>query len=290
MWNSDESLVNRVILWGSAVLVLGAAAGLYYYYQVRQPDEAPAVAATPTPAPEPQPSGPPAEESPPPIENPVPASPPEEEVEPLPPLKESDAAAKETVAELFGKQTVDKLLTPENIVRRIVVTVDNLPRKKVSMEVRAARALPGETIVIEQGDTITLSPENYARYKPYVKLLQSVEPKQLAKVYFRWYPLFQDAYEDLGYPGHYFNDRLVQVIDHLLETPTVRGPILLTRPKVFYEFADPDLEARSAGQKVLIRMGPENANEVKRVLRALREELVSGREPPKAADPPPASQ
>ena len=72
----------------------------------------------------------------------------------------------------------------------------------------------------------------------------------------------------------------MEVIDHLLETPDVKGPIALTRPGVFYEFADPSLEARSAGQKILLRIGSENAATVKEKLRELRREV--------AKDPAPA--
>jgi hypothetical protein len=87
--------------------------------------------------------------------------------------------------------------------------------------------------------------------------------------------LFQEAYESLGHPPQYFNDRLIEVIDHLLASPDVKGPIALARPNVLYEFADPALEARSAGQKVLIRMGSENATAVKDKLRELRAELIA---------------
>jgi hypothetical protein len=93
-------------------------------------------------------------------------------------------------------------------------------------------------------------------------------------VYERLYPLFQQSYEDLGYPGKYFNDRLVEAIDNLLQTPEVAGPIKLVQPKVFYEYADEDLEARSAGQKLLIRMGPANERAVKAKLREFRAEIV----------------
>ena len=66
--------------------------------------------------------------------------------------------------------------------------------------------------------------------------------------YRHFYPLFQQAYVDLGYPDGYFNDRLVEVIDHLLATPDVAGPIKLTQPSVFYQYADPSIEERSAGR------------------------------------------
>jgi hypothetical protein len=102
---------------------------------------------------------------------------------------------------------------------------------------------------------------------------------KLVALYVRLYPLFQQAYRDLGYPDRYFNDRLVEVIDHLLATPSVPGPIKLAQPHVLYEFADPALEARSAGQKILIRIGPDNAARVKAKLRELRRQ-VTGRELP----------
>jgi len=105
--------------------------------------------------------------------------------------------------------------------------------------------------------------------------VQAADVKSLAALYRRLYPLFQQAYEDLGYPGKYFNDRLVEVIDHLLETPEIAAPIPLEQPRVFYTYADASLEARSAGQKLLIRMGPANARIVKAKLRELRAEIVA---------------
>jgi hypothetical protein len=54
----------------------------------------------------------------------------------------------------------------------------------------------------------------------------------------------------------------------------VQGPVALVQPRVFYEYKDRDLEARSAGQKLLIRMGPANAAVVKAKLRELRATLI----------------
>jgi hypothetical protein len=80
----------------------------------------------------------------------------------------------------------------------------------------------------------------------------------------------------LGYPNGYFNDRLVEVIDAMLATPETTGPIQLERPNVMYTFADPALEARPAGQKLLIRMGPQNAQAVKAKLTELRAVITAG--------------
>jgi hypothetical protein len=111
-------------------------------------------------------------------------------------------------------------------------------------------------------------------------VVRSTDTTVLANTYFRLYPLFQQAYEDLGYPGQYFNDRLVEVIDDMLKAPEIPGPIQLTQPKVFYEYADPKLESLSAGQKLLIRMGPANEAIMKAKLRELRRNLVNRPEEP----------
>jgi len=44
---------------------------------------------------------------------------------------------------------------------------------------------------------------------------------------------------------------------------------------VLYAYADPDLEARSAGQKIMMRMGADNEAKVKAKLRELRRALVN---------------
>jgi hypothetical protein len=132
----------------------------------------------------------------------------------------------------------------------------------------------GRNLVASQGDVTTIGDANFARYAPLVHVIEATDVKALAVVYTRLYPLFQQSYEDLGYPGKYFNDRLVLVIDHLLQTPEVAGPIPVVQPKVFYEYADPNLESRSAGQKLLIRMGPANARIIKAKLRDFRTEIV----------------
>ena len=50
--------------------------------------------------------------------------------------------------------------------------------------------------------------------------------------------------------------------------------IALTRPNVLYEFADPDLESLSSGQKLMLRMGPDNSATLKRLLEKFRAKLV----------------
>jgi hypothetical protein len=241
-----------------ALLLIGAAAAIYFLrpFEPRRP--ALPQSAAPT-APAPPATGP---------RFPLPLVAPEEK--PLPSLKESDPAILEALVGVIGPQALANFIQPETLVRHIVVTIDNLPRQTFAPQMSPVRLPGGQLRTTGKGDSLAIGPENYARYTPYVRLAESVETAKLFALYQRFYPLFQQAYVDLGFPGKYFNDRLVEVIDHLLDTPEVKGPIQLVVPHVLPEFADPALQERSAGQKMLLRMGPENAARVKAKLREIR--------------------
>jgi hypothetical protein len=198
----------------------------------------------------------------------------------LPELNESDAAVGAALEGLFDRDLLQRLFRLDELVRRFVVTVENLPARKLPRrELLMVRRAPGQFAVAGEGEDIRIAPDNTARYTPYVRLATSVEPAQIFAVYTEFYPLFQEAYAELGYPDAYFNDRLVEVVDHLLATPVVEEPVRLVRPHVFYQYADPELEALSAGQKALIRMGNANAEQVKDRLRQLREKLTQQASP-----------
>jgi hypothetical protein len=268
MWEEDlEDASRRRLVWlVGAVVAAAIAAGGWYWYagRARPAAEAPPVrAAAPQPATESAPS----------IAHPMA----EGGSVALPALNDSDPVVHDSLAGVFGRGPIEKFLVPQNIVRHIVVTVDNLPRRKLAAELRPVKPTPGQTQTAAQGEFTTLSDANFERYAPLVHVVQGTDVKALVVVYRRLYPLFQQAYEDLGYPGKYFNDRLVEVIDQLLQTPEVAAPIPLVQPKVFWEYADPTLENRAAGQKLLIRMGPQNARIIKAKLREFRAEIVNNK-------------
>lgn len=253
----DKPLILGVV----AALALGAGAWFYFSRESDPPVEEP-VAAEETPAPE---GG---------IRNPLPEV---ASAEPLPVLDESDQPLTDALANLLGADAVMRYLVPKNLIRNIVVTVDNLPRRKMALQVRPIAPMPGQPATTGSGEVLTLSGDNFARYAPFIKLVEGADTQQLTQLYLRYYPLFQEAYEGLGYPGQYFNDRLVEVIDHLLATPELTGPIEVVRPSVMYQFADPALEGMSVGQKTLLRIGNDNAAVVKRKLRDLRAAIANQR-------------
>jgi hypothetical protein len=252
-------MINKPMIVVAAALV-AAGSGVAYYLHTRtaQLQHVPAAA---------QRAAAPAEPA---IQHPVPQAGESASQGPLPTLGDSDPAIKDALGIVVGSDAVGRYVVPDGIIRRIVVTIDNLPREKVPVDKRPIVAVAGTFQA--DGDELhaRLDPRNFARYEPMVAVIRNLDMQRLADVYLRFYPLFQNVYQDLGYPNGYFNDRLVQVIDSLLATPQPTGPIELTRPNVMYTFADPALEARPAGQKLLLRMGAENAAAIKAKLRELR--------------------
>jgi hypothetical protein len=267
MWDQDlEEASRRKFMWAAgAVAAAAVAAGGWYWYSGRFH---PAAEAPPVRAAAPQPAA----NTAPPIEHPIPG---EGSPQALPALNDSDPVVHDSLVGVFGRDSVEQFLVPQNIVRHIVVTVDNLPRHKVAVDLRPVKPTSGQAVTATQGEVTVLSEANFARYAPLTRVVQRTDVRTLAVVYERLYPLFQQAYEDLGYPGKYFNDRLVEVIDNLLQTPEVPAPIPVVQPKVFWEYADASLENRSAGQKLLIRMGPQNARVIKAKLREMRAEIAN---------------
>lgn len=258
--------IKRTNSWILPAVVLVAIALLVYFFLLspreEQSVEAPA-APPPAAAPEPQ------------IEHPVP-TPVVEEPEPLPSLDQSDELVAHSLAEVSGKAPVESFLVPGDVVRKTVATVDNLDAKKLFPRIRAVQPTAGDFVAQRSDDRITIGEENYSRYDPVIAALDATSAERLADVYFRYYPLFQQAYVELGYPSGYFNDRLVEVVDHLLATPDVEEPIELAQPSVYYTFADPQLESLSSGQKLLLRIGPAHRATVKAKLREFRA-LIAGK-------------
>ena len=256
--------MSDAIRWLVLVIVVGGIVAAFYYYwqQNMQQQPLPPIEVPPRAKIEPV------------IRHPIEPAQPAEEASPLPPLDESDEATRDALASLLSQDWIQEFFQLDDIVRRIVVTIDSLPRRQVPLKYMPVKPTGPQFLAIGEEESIFLNPDNYRRYTPYVRLAEAVETKKLVKGYVHFYPLFQQAYKDLGYPSGYFNDRLVEAIDNLLAAPDIKGPVKLVRPEVMYQFADPKLETRSAGQKILIRMGSDNAGRIKTKLHEIRRELT----------------
>lgn len=209
-----------------------------------------------------------------PKKQPVPADP--QMIEPPLPLTldDSDSYLKERLPQLVENRKLLILLSLEHFIQKLVVIIDHLPEKNIPRQLLPITPPEPGFVTSGSGEEQVISKRNAARYLPYLQLAEAIPDAALLRLYRGLYPLFQRAYRETGDPKGYFNDRLIQVIDDLLETPEPQGPINIVLHVRKFKYADKSLESRSAGQKILLRMGLENSRRVKQKLQRFRQGLV----------------
>lgn len=203
------------------------------------------------------------------------------EAEPLPPLNESDSNLLAALQQLRGEGLV-QLLVPQEVIRKFVLAVNNIAEGKVIHEYRPVVSPPPPFIVetfsvMVEGTAVNqerVAPISFQRYEPYVTTLALIDSDAAVAIYRRYYPLLEEAFRELGLKKPNFHSVMIAAIDTVLAAPDANGDLLLIRPKVFYQYADPALEALPQVHKLMLRIGPENARSVKASLRQLRARLV----------------
>jgi len=259
----------------AALLLTALGLGVLYWMQYRS---RPSTDRTPAPPVAEAPAEPASAASVPAIRNPIDPS----LAASAPAAGDAQALWKDGLTELLGQAAVVRFVQSDDFSRRLVVTVDNLARGHAAPRLWPVNPTPGRFSVSGNGELRNIAAENPGRYTPLVNVITAVDARQAAALYVRMYPQLQKAYEELGYPGRYFNDRVVEVIDHLLDTPEppaagplmqlteVKGSVPSTQPWLRYEFADPDLQSLSSGQRILLRVGPTHRQALKAKLAELR--------------------
>ncbi|WP_337840649.1 DUF3014 domain-containing protein [Rheinheimera sp.] len=193
------------------------------------------------------------------------------EVEPtpaLPDLDNSDTEVKAAVLAMKWAPGLSSLFVTEDMIRRFVVYVDNVAQGTLPKNQPLFQPMAEKFMVERQDGQVLLSPNNFVRYEPYLQLLESISVTELKQVFEKYYPLMQQAYQELGYPDAQFRDRVQQAIKVLLETPEVAPPMALEQPNVYYTYADAALQELPLAQRQMIRLGPVNQQRLKKVLQA----------------------
>ncbi|MDT8436121.1 MAG: DUF3014 domain-containing protein [Gemmatimonadota bacterium] len=191
----------------------------------------------------------------------------------LPELDASDAFVRDAVAALSSRPAWAAWLANERLVRRFVrgvVAVSGGQSPTTEVEFLKPE---GSFEARRDGETLVPDAASYGRYDLASTVFTSLDTRGTARLYGRLRPLFQTAYEDLGFRRGSFDGALAAAIDHLLDAPVPDGPVTLVRADSLYIFADPRLERLSPAQKHLLRLGPENARRVQAKLEELRAAL-----------------
>jgi len=186
----------------------------------------------------------------------------------LPALDNSDAEVKSALLGLRWKAGLASLFVTEDMIRRFVVNVDNIAQGTLPKNQPLFQPMTVKFATLPSDTGVQLDPANFARYEPYLQLLESVSVTEVKQLFEYYYPLMQQAYAELGYPDAQFRVRLQEAIKILLETPELAPPLELARPNVYYTYADASTEALPLAQRQMIRLGPDNQKRLKKVLQA----------------------
>ena len=240
-----------LVVVGIIVLVLGG----YYLFSGKPAKEPLPVAEPPkseTPAPAPKPSPEPAKE-------PLPAV--------RPSLADSDDWVRKKSGELSAEPGWAQWLANKNLIRRLTAAVVNISEGKSPRKHLGFLGPQKPFSAVKKEGRLYLDPQTYDRYNLIAEIFSRLDAAKTVGLFKELYPLFQDAYRELGYPQGEFQAVLVHAIKELLLTPVVEGDIHLKEAVLSYWMADDTLEDLSEAQKHLLRMGPQNTRKVQKKLR-----------------------
>lgn len=180
--------------------------------------------------------------------------------EPLPALEKSDPVLKQEVLKFDWQPGLAGLINTEQMVRNLVVTVDNLAQRQLVANHPVVVPLDQPFVATpgQNDQTYQIDPAGYQRYEPYVRLLENAAPEQILQLLERYQPLFDQAFGELGYPELNFRQRLKQALQQFLAIEPNTADTTLVRKSVAYTYADPAVEERSDLEKQVIRLGPDN--------------------------------
>lgn len=266
---TTKSLVPHFII-AVVLIVILAAFFLWPEDAVEVPaPEVPPQVTVPEPMPEP-------------VEQPVETQPtPEPETEPMPepepepePVDTSDGAVKTELLNLSEYAALGRLLVNDALLQRFVIMTNNMANKDLAVNHQVLTPPEQPFRTFEQADKEFIDPASYKRYTSYVDALESMEPEAVHQLYVQYRPAIDKVFAEISGPSENFDDKLLNAIDLLLDTPEVPVPIEVYTDSVMFKFKDQRLESLAAPQKQLLRTGPENMRRIKTKLREIRQTLV----------------
>ena len=191
----------------------------------------------------------------------------------LPSLDNSDAMALASAQQLSSLPKYAPLLIKQEMIRNFVVFVDNFSRGELVSNFSPLTKPSEPFSIVKVERKMYLNQESYNRYNLYADIINSINVEFAISQYRTLKPLFDEAYQEIGYPEEVFDNRLSEAIELVLNAPIIREPIALVAPSAMYKFADPELEALPDAQKLIMRMGPDNILKLKTKLQQIQSAL-----------------
>lgn len=191
----------------------------------------------------------------------------------LPALDASDEFVREFVTRLSEHPRLASWLMTDDLAYRFVRSTVALAHGQSPREHSTFMAPTGDFQVLESNGGLVVDPAGYARYNLLTETVSSLSTEDAARLYRQLYPLFEEAFAELGVPNVTFDDMVSQAVDNLIAAEVPTTPPAVAPSSAVYAYTDEGLEARTPAAKHIMRMGPENAQRLQAKLRELREAI-----------------
>ena len=182
---------------------------------------------------------------------------------PLPSLGESDVEVHAALGGLGGGSALQSWVPADDVVRRLA-TFASAASQGALLRTHLMLPVPSGKFKVEKSTGVTrLSDQNYRRYEPMIHVVESVNIEKASAWYRRYYPLLQQAYLELGNTDRQLDTAVRAALRQVIDAPVPQVRPKLELDSVLYRFSDARLESLPALQKLMIRMGPDNAIKLK---------------------------
>jgi len=189
---------------------------------------------------------------------------------PLPSLDDSDNLTMKKASQLSWLPNYTAMLIPSDMLRNFVTFIDNLSRGDLANKFTPLERPKQKFSARDSGESLYLDEASYKRYSPYIDVINSLNIELAMAHYQQLMPLIDEAYMELGYESGAFNQVLINAIDMMLAAPIIREPIELIAPSAMYQFKNQTLEQLPAAQKLMLRIGPNNATQLRPKLQQIQ--------------------
>lgn len=201
---------------------------------------------------------------------------PVEKLEPIMPAPKDLNNSDSQVVEVFMSLSPNMVewLATEELVRKWVLAVDlladgKLPQRHKPLVFEVPEFKVQALNSGAQVERYQPLASNSDRVTPLIQAVALIPPKTAGRYYRAWLPVFEQAYAELGKSGS-FKSRVDSAVKAILAVPSAPPGAELSRPHVFYEYADPVLEARSPLEKGIWRIGEGNREVLQAYFKELR--------------------
>ena len=170
----------------------------------------------------------------------------------------SEGQAIKKIPELSPRPLVQNWISTEEYTRKTIALIDNIARNKFPKKDLAQFFLDEKFKVTKDAGNIVLDPTGYERFNKITESIVSIDSALVADIFQALEPKVQSFYDELGNTDKSFRSTFIKAVNNIQKVPVIHDPIILVRPKIYYKFADPELESMSTLNKQFVRMGPVN--------------------------------